>query len=81
MRPDQMPTGRFENDVTEEDYVYVLTEYVYDTFSYSGLSEERIHIHRTREGAENKAKALKLKVVEYPEYDDEATIEEILLEE
>ena len=66
----------------EKEYVCILTEYMDDTYSYSGISEHEIYIHKTREGAERKAEKLKLKIVEYCKNPrKEATIEKIQLED
>ena len=53
-----MTLGRIEK-------VYILVLYEYDTFSYSGISESQAFVHKTLEGAEAHAKALKLEIVKY----------------
>ncbi len=58
------------------EYVYILTEYEYNSYSYSGVSGSKITVHKTKEGALAHAKGKKLKIVEdvnNPE--KEATIE------
>lgn len=64
------------------EYVHVLTEYEYDTFSYLGFSEKEVHLHKTRKGVEKKAESLGLKIVEYCDNPEKhATVEKILLED
>ena len=61
----------------ENNFVFVLTEYEYNTYSYSGISENQFHLHATREGAEKHAKELGLVVVEYcKNADKECTIKQ-----
>jgi len=45
--------------------VYILRDYDYDTYSYSGISSSHDYIHLSKEGAEAHAVELGLSIVEY----------------
>lgn len=68
--------------MSETEYVYLLTEYEYSTFSYDGIDAERIHIHRTYAGAVKHAQELGLEVVGYPKHPEKhASIEKMKLKD
>ena len=45
---------------------YLLREYEYDSYSYSGITEHSIHVHSSEGGARHHAAELGLEIVEYP---------------
>lgn len=56
-------------------HIYVLTEYCYDTYSYSGLSPTDSHYFTTEEKARLFAREIGSDVREYAEEADHVTIE------
>jgi hypothetical protein len=62
------------------EYVYILIEYEHNTFTYDGITESEMSAYKTYKGAEDHAKKLGLRIVEYPENPNkEATIEKLEL--
>ena len=51
--------------LSEDQIVYILTEYDNDTYSYSGISSSNEYIHLSKKGAEAHAVELGLEIVEY----------------
>ena len=57
--------------------IYTLTIYEYDTYSYSGISEQERFLFLSRQSAETAAAKMGLKIVEYcKDVNTEATIDE-----
>jgi len=68
--------------IGDEEYVYILTKYEYDSYSYSGILPSEMYVHKTLEGAEKHAEKLGLKIMEYPENPNkDASIEKFELED
>lgn len=60
-------------------YIYTLTTYEYNAYSYDGIADSKCYYFLTIESAKRYAIDNKLKIVEYPTSNNHCTIERVIV--